>query len=854
MPQIPAKQARISALILVMFFGSGCAALIYEVIWLHLLRLVIGASTTSLGILLACFMGGMSIGSYLLPRLVSPKRHPFRVYAVIEVLIGVIGLALVYLSTMTHEVYAWLGDHQLAGTWAKVLIAVGCLLPPTILMGATLPVIARWVKADTKGAARLGFYYGANIIGAVCGCLLVGFILLQYFDVLVATYVAASLNILIALVAWVMSFKIAPPGASESTDEAVAESDTPASEQPAPAYQGGGRLPTILACVVAGLSGCSALGAEVVWTRLLSLILGGTVYTFAIILAVFLAGLGIGGGIGSMIVGRTRRPMMALGVCQFLALLAVAHASTHFNLIHGLTPDWWKTVTANLPSRAEDVLRCIWVVAPAAVCWGASFPLAIAIVIKPGRDTGKSVGVLGAINTFGAILGALMVTFWTVPAFGTQKTQIIIVSLSMVSAALALGYGTIDWVRSTRSSWSWRPWYRYPGLQLAVVSVIVVVFCVHALWRIPPVSDALLAHGKHRTNYINVGKVLFSSEGVHSPVVVKRQNAANNHTLTSLHISGKLVASNELVEMRLERMLGHIPQVLHDNPRSVLIIGLGAGVTAGTFVVDPRVEKITICEIEPRVYDAAKGFFAEENKHVLDDPRTTVVYDDARHYLAVTDEKFDIIASDPIHPWVRGAATLYSQEFYEQCHDRLNPGGVVAHWLPLNSMSTAAVKSETATFFNAFPRATIWHTGDFVNQRHLIICGSIDPKPIDLDRAYALIEGTPAFKQSLEELKLSSTAELLALYTSCKPDLSPWLADAQINRDWAMRLEYLAGKAYHRLYAHNIYDQILEYHIFPEALYQGSDELIQDLRERFDAPVEMVDLYGELEAAESQQN
>lgn len=837
------KPARVSGLILAMFFGSGCAALIYEVIWLHLLRLVIGASTTSLGILLACFMGGMCIGSLLLPKLVSPKRHPFRVYAAIEASIGVIGLALVYLSTQVHEVYRWLGHHDMAGPAAKIIIAVTCLLPPTILMGATLPAIARWVRAGAKGAERLGLYYGMNIIGAVCGCLLVGFYLLQYYDVLVATYVAVSINFLIAIVAWTASYKV--PGPEESTEH------EPVSDQADDTTAAGiTPSPLVLVCLVAALSGCAALGSEVVWTRLLSLILGGTVYTFAIILAVFLAGLGLGGAWGAAIAGRSRRPMAWLGACQFFSVLAVAHASTHFNMDTSYTPHLWMMMATHLSGRLEDVLQCVWVVAPAALCWGASFPLVIAAGLRPGKDTGKTVGLLAGVNTFGAIVGALAVTFWTIPFLGTQVTQLAIASLAILSAALALSYETVRWVRVTSSAWSIKPWFRYPGLQMAFIMLIVVVFFAHSLYRIPPVSSQLLAHGKHRAEYTHVGTVLYRSEGVHSPVVVKKQVTANGIELTSLHISGKLVASTELVEMRLERMLGMIPLVMHDNPRSVLVIGLGAGITAGSFVVDPRVEKITICEIEPRVYDAAKNYFAEANEHVLSDPRTTVVYDDARHFLATTDQKFDIIASDPIHPWVHGAATLYSEEFYEQCHDRLNPGGIVSHWLPLNSMNTAAVKSETATFFNAFPQVTIWQTGDFVNQRHLIICGSTEPKTIDLPRVYERIESNARFMQALAGLKLDSVADLLSLYTTRKGDLDPWLTDAQINRDWAMRLEYLAGQAYDQLHAEEIYKQILKYHHFPEGLYQGPAPLIEDLRERFNAPVEMIDLYPTQETSD----
>lgn len=826
------NERRCSTLILMMFLGSGCAALIYEIVWLHLLRLIVGSSTASLGILLACFMGGMSLGSLLLPRLISSDWNPFRIYAVIEIFIGVIGLLLVYLSSNVHTLYMWLATHGLAGGGAKLFIAVIFLMPPTILMGATLPAIARSVRADTQGAARLGYYYGANIIGAVCGCLLAGFVLLQYYDVLTATFVAVSINFMVAMVAFRLSYIGERHHISSATVKinhlSGLDSQTHSKEshnhQRSP-------VPLIWVCLIVCLSGASALGAEVVWTRLLSLILGGTVYTFAILLAVFLAGLGLGGGLGGVLATRLRLPLLGLGVLQLLTVVTITHASTQFQLTYENTHPLWEWVSTNLPTRLQDALLALWVVGPSALCWGASFPLAITATIDASQDTGRSVGVLGASNTFGAILGALGASFWILPTYGTQWAQIILVVISILAAALALGYELRRWILNGRSPQRIKPWYRMPGLHILLLSAMCIVFCGFCLMRVPPVSSQLLAHGSHRVDYLRHGEVLYRAEGVHSPVLVKR--FMDEQKTLSLHISGKLVASTGLVEMRLQRMLGHVPQVLHPRPRSVLIIGLGTGVTAGTFVVDPRIETITICEIEPRVYRAAKEYFSSENERVLDDPRTRIVFDDARHFLATTDQKYDIIASDPIHPWVRGAASLYSQEFYDICRARLNPGGIVAHWLPLNGMNIAAVKSEVVTFFHAFPRCTLWHTGDLPNQRHMIICGSMDPGPIDLNRVNELIETAPGFKRSLARLNMQSLSDLLELYTTQKSDLAPWLSDAQINRDWAMRLEYLAGHAYSDMRAEEIYGEITPFRVFPEDLFQGDGLILDDLRERF---------------------
>ena len=281
-------------LLLVLFVGSGCAALIYEIVWLQLLQLVIGSSGISLGVLLGTFMGGMCLGSLLLPRFVSAKIHPLRVYAFLELGIGIIGLAVLFGLPYLGALYANFFGH---GVISRALIAAVCLLPPTLLMGATLPAISRWVETTPEGVSWMGFFYGGNIAGAVLGCLLAGFYLLRVYDMPATTYAAVAINVAVAMIALLLASRTTYTGSA-------AESAQQGFELPPPA---GAVYFTI------GMSGLCALGAEVVWTRLLSLLLGATVYTFSIILAVFLVGLGIGSSIGAFIGRNTRKPRVALG-------------------------------------------------------------------------------------------------------------------------------------------------------------------------------------------------------------------------------------------------------------------------------------------------------------------------------------------------------------------------------------------------------------------------------------------------------------------------------------------------------------------------------------------------------------
>ena len=287
---------RLLPLVTVLFIGSGCAALIYEIVWFQMLSLVIGSSAVSLGVLLGTFMGGMCLGSLLLPRWISPRHHPLRVYAWLELGIGVIGIAVLLGMPAVELLYVAVGGHGSAAIAMRGLIAAICLLPPTLLMGATLPAVARWVEATPSGIAWLGFFYGGNLAGAVLGCLLAGFYLLRVYDMAVATYVAAAINLAIALVALAIA-------ARTSRSAAIVTTESERHPGTDSERRGGRCLPEAApsawtAYVAIALSGCAALGAEVIWTRQLSLLLGGTVYTFSIILAIFLVGLGIGSSAG----------------------------------------------------------------------------------------------------------------------------------------------------------------------------------------------------------------------------------------------------------------------------------------------------------------------------------------------------------------------------------------------------------------------------------------------------------------------------------------------------------------------------------------------------------------------------
>jgi spermidine synthase len=793
--------------LLLMFVGSGCAALIYEIVWFQLLRQVIGASAISLGILLTSFMGGMFLGSLAFPGLVSARRHPLKVYAVLELGIGVFGIAMLALLPLVRLIYVGVVGYGFAGMLLRAFICLVCLLPPTVMMGATLPAVARWMESTRIGMSRVGLLYTANIAGAVGGCLLAGFYLLRVHDIVVATLFAAALNGLVAAV----SLLLAARGATW-VPRVEAESSRPPRA----------RNPWVY--VVIGLSGLTALGAQVVWTRLLSLLFGGTVYTFALILAVFLIGLALGSAVGSFLAAHVRRPASALAWCQLLLVAAIPAAA--FLIAKEIpfwyvNPDFYDGIAARY---FHDLLRAGVAMLAASTLWGASFPLALAAVSRPGEDAGHLVGRVYAANTVGAILGSLLFSMYMIPVFGTHQSHqrltllAALAALSMFASERFIGEGAL---LDRLGGW--------PGAaKLGAAAALVLALTAVMLGLTPPVPDGLIAYGRFVEDWDVVETYHYVGEGMNASVAVSDWPEDN---VRSFHVGGKVVASTRAVDMRLQRMLGHLPALFHGRPESVLVVGFGAGVTAGSFVVHDEVERLVICEIEPLVPEAAARYFGRENYEVVDDPRTELIFDDARHFIATSEEKFDLITSDPIHPWVNGSAALYSVEYYELVKQRLNPGGVVAQWLPLYETSEEAVKSSLATFMQAFPNGTVWNSDIFGDGYDVVMIGQVEPLRIDVLALEAAMAGNPRLRHSLAEVDLPSALEILGSYVGQGSDLQPWLRDAQLNRDRSLRLQYLAGLAIDNDDAREIFRAMSSYRTYPDNIFVAPPELEQQLRE-----------------------
>jgi spermidine synthase len=317
-------------------------------------------------------------------------------------------------------------------------------------------------------------------------------------------------------------------------------------------------------------------------------------------------------------------------------------------------------------------------------------------------------------------------------------------------------------------------------------------------------------------------------EGITASVAVSRTpNGVLNY-----HNAGKVQASSEPQDMRLQRMLGHMTTLIPENPKTVLVIGCGAGVTAGAVSIDPTLTGVTIAEIEPLVPEVVSKYFSEHNFSVVQNPKVRIHLDDARHFLLTTKEKFDAVTSDPLDPWVKGAATLYTREFFEVVKSHHNPGGVVTLFVQLYESSDAAVKSEVATFLEAFPNGVVFANTINGQGYDLVLVGQLDPKPIDVDRVQARLSdpANAAIARSLSEIGINSAVDLFATYGGRKDDMGGWLAGAQLNRDRSLRLQYLAGLGLNLYQSAEIYRNMSAESRYPEGLFTGSPETIETLR------------------------
>ena len=632
--------------------------------------------------------------------------------------------------------------------------------------------------------------------GGVVGSIVTGFYLLRVHDAYVATAVAVVLNLVCAVGAiWLarQGTRARPPATSASAQSSKARG-------------------TRAIYVATALSGMTALAAEVLWTRQLTLLLGATVYSFALIVAVFLLGLGLGSAAGAALARHTA-PATALAAVQ--ALLGVAIAAGAYALAVSL-PYWPIDVTLPTTPAAAlqlDFARACIVALPAALLWGASFPLALAALVAAGAEPQRTVGRLYAVNTLGAIAGALGTTFVLVVIIGSDGTLTVMIALCAAGALALLPAA--------------------PGLggrRMAAGAAVAAILALAAL-TIRPLPPELVAFGRFLPTRGFDANVVYVGEGLTASVAVSQEP---DGTLT-YHNAGKTQASTYPQDMRLQRMLGHLTTLLPARPRSVLVIGLGAGITAGAVSIDPAVERVVIAELEPLVPEVAAQFFAEHNFGVVTSPKTQIRIDDGRHLLATTAERFDAITSDPLDPWVKGAAALYTREFWELCKARLNAGGVVTVFVQLYESTEDAVRSEVATFLDVFPNGLLFANTVQGMGYDAVLVGRNDDEPIDLERLARRLDARDyeGVATSLREVGFDAELDLMSTFAADAASLEPWLEGAALNTDRSLRLQYLAGQGLNVFAAGDIFGALVASGAAsPARHFTGTPPQLEELRQR----------------------
>ena len=718
------------------FFLTGTAALVYETVWIRLLARLVGSDAVALAVVLAIFMGGMGLGAWLFARPARAALRPERLFALLEIGVGVWAALSPWLLPLFSPVEGFTG---------RALLGALFLLPPTLAMGATFPLMGRLtIRLASEAGSETSAFYGANTLGAATGAMLGPLLLMPLVGLSGALWIAAGVDFLAAALAlrW---FRGAP--ALELT----------APERPAPLFD-----PVLLATL---LMGCCGLALEVILVRLLVTVTGASVYAYAIVLGVFLAGIGLG---SAQLVQRrtgTKRRLVAdastlsrcalfLPVFALLGLLALRWQLGETDLF-GPLQNRMPSGAGIVRLWASHALFAALALLPPALALGAALPSAAAELLQrhPEISPESALSRVYAFNTAGALGGSLFAAFFLLPELGPRAGLALVLGLALLAGSIV-------------------PGRRGKEVLLAVVAVLLVG-ATHV---------TLVGGGSQQATVLYVGRDSLAT------VSVEEVRTSHDGLLRALRVNGKVVATSAPVDLRLQRFLGQVPALLHGDVKRAAVIGMGTGMTAGSLLDFPTLEELLVIEISPAVPIAA-SHFSSWNGALLFDERTQVRVADGRHAMALSEERWDLITSDPIHPWTRGSSDLYSLEHFTAMAKHLAPGGVASQWLPLYQLSEEDVKTVIATWCAAFPHTSAWLTA-----YDLALVGSEEPLPGERDLASLSIP--QPVQARLAETAVHTPAELVALLVADDSALREYARGTEPMRDDRPVLEFRAPLSY----------------------------------------------------------
>jgi spermidine synthase len=741
--------------LLILFLLSGSSALVYQVLWMRLLALVFGVTVHAASTVLAAFMLGLAIGSAAAGRMADRVRRPLVVFAVAEALVAVAALAtpigLSGVEALYVRLHGTLGDWPVVITLVRFLLSCAVLLVPTILMGATLPLV---VKSSLARGSILGrqvsLLYACNTAGAVAGTLIAGIWMVPQLGISASFRVGAAINLIVAAGAMLLS-RISAPAPVVVTDDAQ---PSPALEPVSPPSLAVRRL----VLLTFAISGFVSFALEIIWFRMLVILLRPTTYAFTVMLATVLAGIAIGSWLSTPLTGRRKVNLVgALAVLE--VLLALAAAASMFligqaNTVYGsVAPLFANTSLAYFGPMAATSIAAIF---PAALLMGMAFPVGIAIWTSDGGNAsaGQRIGVIYAVNVAGAVAGSLASGFWLLPEIGSRVSLLLTSAMALIAGLLLLS----------------QLQRRIPALAggLAAIAAFGI------LARVTPDPVTELLHSRYPAE-----RPVLRREDGQATVAILRRDSNFARTIHRLYINGTHQASDEPGMVAYHRFIGSLPVAIHPDPQRILVIGVGGGATAGAVAAFSKNIPIDIVELSPAVVDAARHF-SGINQGLFERPNIHLRVDDGRNYMLLTPERYDIVMADVILPQHAGAGNLYSAEYYRLMRRVLNNRGIALQWI--GSAGETEYKMIMRTFVSVFPHTTLWHGGS-------LMIGSTRPLVLD-EAAFLRKQAAPDSKAALDASGFTSFAALLSRYNAGPPELKAFLGQGEILTDDRPLTEY----------------------------------------------------------------
>lgn len=768
------------ALLFLLFLLSGATSLVYEVIWLRKLILIFGSTQFATSTVLSTFMGGLALGAFAAGRWFGRSRmRPLRLYGLLEIGIGLYALAVPFLFDSLTPIYravwqAGASHDFLLLSLAKFAGIAVVLLPPTVLMGASLPVLARQVADDPRRiGGKVGSLYAVNTFGAVLGVFLSGFVSIPSIGVERTVWLTASVNGLLGVSAILLA------GRFPSVSSILAAA--PAAETPSatPAR-------VRLALVAFALSGFGALVLEVAWTRVLALVIGSSIYAFSLMLLAFLIGLALGSAWFSGYL--RRRPATDAGIL-LAALLAVAGVLAYATaFVFQVLPQIYAEIFFAFDPGPNawfliQLILGLMVMFPATFALGGIFPTVVQIHARNLEQVASSVGTVYAANTLGTIVGAAAAGFLLIPHLGVLPTVVSVATLEILLGLVA----ALFVVR--------RPSRRQRGLAAAMALAVVLVLLVRPGWDVNLMNSGVYMNlfdldaeeGWEKFRELFTGKnnvVLYAEEGYTASVYVAHQPEFNNRYLS---VNGKIEASTS-ADLDTQLLCAHLPLLLHDAPRDVMVIGLASGITVGAAASHP-VEALRVVEVEKAMVPAAR-MFAEHNNRALDDPRVTLSINDARNELEFSPETYDVIISEPSNPWMTVASNLFTEDFFRMARTRVRPGGIFSQWVQNYYLPAEDLRSIVAAFRSAFRYVMLFEASGGVD---ILLMGSQEPLGLDLDVLQERMDELQV-RMDLGRIYVRHPLDIVSRFRLGPGEVDSLVEGAPRNTDDNARVEFSAPK------------------------------------------------------------